>query len=71
MKIGILIASAAAMFAFIAGIVSGARSMADEQAERDYYCDQVALWHSQVDSGVPREYALGWPPFNGECHATE
>lgn len=38
----------------------------DEQAQREHYCEMVAVWKADAARGIPANDRAGWPAYNGE-----
>lgn len=45
----------------------------DAEGSRQLYCEMVAQWDKDAESGIAPEQRVGWPPYDGrkQCETEE
>lgn len=53
------------LLVFAALALAGTMDAQDTERAQTTYCEMVALWDKDAESGIAPEQRAGWPPFGG------
>lgn len=57
----------------VALALDGMMDAKDAESDHQQYCEMVAQWDKDAESGMAPEQRAGWPPYNGykQCKTEE
>ena len=63
----------ALLLAIAALALAGTMDAQDAERSQRTYCEMVALWDKDAESGIAPEQRAGWPPYDGrkQCKTEE
>lgn len=61
------------LLALTALALDGMMDAQEAESSNSEYCEMVALWDGDAESGIAPEQRTGWPPYNGykQCKTEE